>query len=147
MRRPAALMGTFARNLDPKKRLTIPSVWRAALGPDFVYVMPDPRRRCLQLVPRDVMEAKLARYQEMALGDPAVNDALDAIGAASEMLEFDVQGRIRINDELLAFAGLKGSVVLKGGFRMATIWPAEETGEDMERRVAKLGDAMAKLGF
>ena len=86
MRRPAALMGTFARNLDPKKRLTIPSVWRAALGPDFVYVMPDPRRRCLQLVPRDVMEAKLARYQEMALGDPAVNDALDAIGAASEML-------------------------------------------------------------
>ena len=140
-------MGTFARSLDPKRRLTIPSVWRAALGPDFVYVMPDARRRCLQLIPRDVMEARLAKYQEMALGDPAVNDALDAISAASEMLEFDVQGRIRINDELLAFAGLKGSVVLKGGFRMATIWPAEETGEDMERRVAKLGDAMAKLGF
>lgn len=147
MRRPAALMGTFARNLDPKKRLTIPSVWRAALGPDFVYVMPDPRRRCLQLVPRDVMEAKLARYQEMALGDPAVNDALDAIGAASEMLEFDVQGRIRINDELLAFAGLKGSVVLKGGFRMATIWPGEATGEGMDERVAKLGAALAKLQF
>ena len=141
------MMGTFARSLDPKRRLTIPSVWRAALGPDFVYVMPDARRRCLQLIPRDVMEARLAKYQEMALGDPAVNDALDAISAASEMLEFDIQGRIRINDELLAFAGLKGSVVLKGGFRMATIWPAEETGEDMERRVAKLGDAMAKLGF
>lgn len=140
-------MGTFARSLDPKRRLTIPSVWRAALGPDFVYVMPDARRRCLQLIPRDVMEARLAKYQEMALGDPAVNDALDAISAASEMLEFDVQGRIRINDELLAFAGLKGAVVLKGGFRMATIWPAAETGEDMERRVAKLGDAMAKLGF
>ena len=140
-------MGTFARSLDPKKRLTIPSVWRAALGPDFVYVMPDARRRCLQLIPRDVMEARLTKYQEMALGDASVNDALDAISAASEMLEFDVQGRIRINDELLAFAGLKGSVVLKGGFRMATIWPAEETGEDMERRVAKLGDAMAKLGF
>lgn len=147
VRRPTALMGTFARSLDPKRRLTIPSVWRAALGPDFVYVMPDARRRCLQLIPRDVMEARLAKYQEMALGDPSVNDALDAISAASEMLEFDVQGRIRINDELLAFAGLKGSVVLKGGFRMATIWPAEETGEDMERRVAKLGDAMAKLGF
>ena len=147
VRRPTALMGTFARSLDPKRRLTIPSVWRAALGPDFVYVMPDARRRCLQLIPRDVMEARLTKYQEMALGDASVNDALDAISAASEMLEFDVQGRIRINDELLAFAGLKGSVVLKGGFRMATIWPAEETGEDMERRVAKLGDAMAKLGF
>ena len=122
-RRPTALMGTFARSLDPKKRLTIPSVWRAALGPDLVYVVPDPRRRCLQLVPRDVMEAKLAKYQELALGDAEVNDAL------------------------LDFANLKGSVVLKGGFRMATIWPEEAVAEGTEERMAKLGAAMAKLKF
>ena len=140
-RRPTALMGTFARSLDPKKRLTIPSVWRAALGPDLVYVVPDPRRRCLQLVPRDVMEAKLAKYQELALGDAEVNDALDAISAASEMLEFDVQGRIRINDALLDFANLKG------GFRMATIWTEEAVAEGTEERMAKLGAAMAKLKF
>ncbi len=140
-------MGTFARNLDPKKRLTIPSVWRSALGPDFVYVMPDTQRRCLQLIPRDVMEARLAKYQEMALSDPDINDALDEIGAVSEMLEFDVQGRIRINDTLLAYANLRGSVVLKGSFRMATIWPGEEQPESMEDRVAKLGAAMAKLKF
>ena len=146
-RRPTALMGTFARSLDPKKRLTIPSVWRAALGPDLVYVVPDPRRRCLQLVPRAVMEAKLAKYQELALGDAEVNDALDAISAASEMLEFDVQGRIRINDALLDFANLKGSVVLKGGFRMATIWPEEAVAEGTEERMAKLGAAMARLKF
>ncbi len=146
-RRPSALMGTFARNLDPKKRLTIPSVWREALGPDFVYVMPDTQRRCLQLIPRDVMEARLAKYQEMALSDPDINDALDEIGAVSEMLEFDVQGRIRINDTLLAYANLKGSVVLRGSFRMATIWPGEEKPESMEDRVAKLGAAMAKLKF
>ena len=146
-RRPTALMGTFARSLDPKKRLTIPSVWRAALGPDLVYVVPDARRRCLQLVPRDVMETKLAAYQETALGDPEVNDALDAISAASEMVEFDVQGRIRINDALLEFAHPKGAVVLKGGFRMVTIWPEETTRAGIEERVAKLGAAMAKLKF
>lgn len=146
-RRPSALMGTFERSLDPKKRLTIPSVWRSALGPDFVYVMPDARRRCLQLIPRDVMEARLAKYQELALSDPDVNAALDEIGAVSEMLEFDVQGRIRINDELLAYANLKGSVVLRGSVRMATIWPAEEDSGNMEDRVAKLGAAMAKLKF
>ena len=89
------------------------------------------------------MEAKLAKYQELALGDAEVNDALDAISAASEMLEFDVQGRIRIND----FANLKGSVVLKGGFRMATIWPEEAVAEGTEERMAKLGAAMAKLKF
>lgn len=93
------------------------------------------------------MEAKLAKYQELALGDAEVNDALDAISAASEMLEFDVQGRIRINDALLEFANLKGSVVLKGGFRMVTIWPEETATEGTEERVAKLGAAMAKLKF
>lgn len=146
-RRSSGLMGTYERSLDPKKRLTIPSVWRSALGPDFVYVMPDAQRRCLQLIPRDVMEARLAKYQELALSDPEVNAALDAIGAISEMLEFDVQGRIRINDELLAYANLKGSVVLKGSFRMVTIWPAGEKPGNMEDRVAKLGAAMAKLKF
>ncbi|MGN0846912.1 MAG: hypothetical protein ACI4RA_05955 [Kiritimatiellia bacterium] len=109
--------------------------------------MPDARRRCLQLIPRDVMEARLAKYQELALSDPDVNAALDEIGAVSEMLEFDVQGRIRINDELLAYANLKGSVVLRGSVRMATIWPAEEDSGNMEDRVAKLGAAMAKLKF
>ena len=107
-------MGTFARSLDPKKRLTIPSVWRAALGPDLVYVVPDPRRRCLQLVPRDVMEAKLAKYQELALGDAEINDALDAISAASEMLEFDVQGRIRIN-------GRKKEIIIRGGENISAV--------------------------
>lgn len=140
-------MGTFDRNLDPKKRLTIPSVWRSALGPDFVYVMPDSQRRCLQLIPRDVMEARLAKFQEAALSDPTLNEALDQIGSVSEMLEFDVQGRIRINDELLAYANLKGPVVLKGSVRMATIWPADEKPADMASRMENFGAAMAKLNF
>ncbi len=144
--RPKSLMGTFDRNLDPKKRLTIPSAWRAVLG-DFVYVMPDAERRCLQLVPRDVMDARLEKFQEAALSDPELNKALDDIGSVSEMLEFDVQGRIRINDELLAFANLKGSVVLKGSVRMATIWPAEEKPESLESRIAKYSAAAAKLKF
>lgn len=146
-RRPTALMGTFERNLDPKKRLTIPSVWREALGPDLVYVVPDNRRRCLQLFPQEVMEAKLAEYRAMALSDPEINDALDAICAVSEMLEFDVQGRIRISDDLLAFAGLRGSVVLKGSLRMATLWPKVDEQVGIEERVAKLDAAMAKLNF
>ena len=48
---------------------------------------------------------------------------------------------------MLDFANLKGSVVLKGGFRMATIWPEEAVAEGTEERMAKLGAAMAKLKF
>ncbi len=93
------------------------------------------------------MDARLEKFQEAALSDPELNKALDDIGSVSEMLEFDVQGRIRINDELLAFANLKGSVVLKGSVRMATIWPAEEKPESLESRIAKYSAAAAKLKF
>ena len=146
-RRSIALMGEFVRNFDPKRRLTIPSVWREALGPDLVYVVPDATRRCLQLIPREMMEMRLEKYRELALADPEINEALEAISSASDTVEFDVQGRIRIKDPLLEYAGLTGSVLMKGNFRMVTLWPAEKESLGMEERVAKLGAAMAKLKF
>ncbi len=121
------LTGRFDRQLDPKKRLTIPSVWREALGPDRVYVMPAPQGKCLQLIPVDVMESRLSGLAEASLWDAELNMILDKIGENSELLDFDVQGRIRISDRLLAYAGLKGSVVLKGSFRLATIHAADAT--------------------
>lgn len=142
-----ALMGRFDRTLDPKKRLTIPSVWRDALGPDCVYVMPDTQRPCLQLIPKDMMESRLDELKKQPISSAELNALLDAIGENSEMLEFDVQGRIRISDRLLAYAKLKGAVVMKGAVRMATIWPAEETPAESAVDVAKLGAAMAKLQF
>ena len=148
--RPIALMGRYVRPFDQKKRLTIPSVWREALGPDSVYVLPDPQKRSLQLIPKGMLEARLEELQKRPISDAKVNDMLDAIGAASELVEFDVQGRIRIKDELLAYAHLdvKGSVEFRGSVRMVTIWPsAEKTEDDMESRVERMGAAMANLGL
>ena len=143
-------MGRYVRPFDQKKRLTIPSVWREALGPDSVYVLPDPQKRSLQLIPKGMLEARLEELQKRPISDAKVNDMLDAIGAASELVEFDVQGRIRIKDELLAYAHLdvKGSVEFRGSVRMVTIWPsAEKTEDDMESRVERMGAAMANLGL
>ncbi len=147
---PIALMGRYVRPFDQKKRLTIPSVWRDALGPDSVYVLPDPKNRSLQLLPKGMLESRLAELQKQPISDAKINAMLDAIGAASELVEFDVQGRIRIKDELLAYAHLdvKGSVEFRGSVRMVTIWPAAEKSEDdMETRVERMGAAMAALGL
>ena len=47
------LVGRSDHALDPKKRLTIPSGWRTDMGnPKFVYVMPDRKERCLNLLPK-----------------------------------------------------------------------------------------------
>ena len=50
------LVGRFDHALDPKKRFTIPREWRAVMGePDYVYVLPDHKEGCLNLVPKEEM--------------------------------------------------------------------------------------------
>ena len=142
-----ALVSEFERSLDPKKRLTIPSAWRHALGSDYVYVMKEEGQPCLRLIPRGVFESRLAEIQEEPLSDEDLNDVLEKIGEDSELLELDVQGRIRISDRLLAHANLKGTVVMKGAVRMARIWAPENVPERTEVESENLRAAKRKLRF
>ena len=117
------LFGRYDYSLDPKKRITLPSPWRHALGnPSFVYVMPDGKSRCLNIIPAAEMEARLSKLRERALFDPGLARALHVIGANSEQLALDVQGRIRISDRLLQFANLSSKVAMVGAVRKIEIW-------------------------
>ena len=143
-----ALVGRFDHALDPKKRFTIPSEWRALMGdPQYVYVMPDPKERCLDLVPVAEMEVRLAKLREKALFDPAANHALQTIGSVSELPTLDIQGRIRISDKLLQFANLTTTVAMLGSVRMVKLWdpnalaPAETVDQEA------LARALASVEF
>ena len=143
-----ALVGRFDHALDPKKRFTIPSEWRALMGnPSYVYVMPDPSERCLDLVPVAEMESRLVKLREKALFDPVANRALQTIGAVSELPPLDVQGRIRISDKLLQFANLTTTVAMLGSVRMIKLWnpkmlaPAEKVDQNA------LASALMEAGF
>ncbi|HBJ58941.1 MAG TPA: hypothetical protein DDY72_00335 [Verrucomicrobia bacterium] len=142
------LMGRYEHALDPKKRFTIPSEWRAAMGnPDYVYVMPDPASRCLNLIPKAEMEVRLEKLREKALFDPALNEALQTIGANAEQLPLDTQGRIRVSDKFLAFAHLTASVALVGAVRMIKLWDPAALPPEGAVDQAALGAALAKVAF
>ena len=141
-----ALMGEFEHSLDPKKRLTIPREWRQAMGdPDFVYVMRDRNGKCLDLLPKAEMESLLAKLREKALFDPALTKAAMLIGANSEQLMLDVQGRIRISDKLLQFANLTTTVVMAGSVRMAKLWNPEAYAEESSGDLADFNAALDML--
>ena len=142
------LVGRFDHNLDPKKRFTIPSEWRAILGdPRYIYVMPDRKERCLNLIPQAEMEARLEVLRQKALLDPALNAAYQTIGASSEQLAVDGQGRIRVCDKLLRFANLTTTVALVGSVRMIKLWdPAALAPADTVDQAA-LDAALAAAGF
>ena len=146
--RSGVLVGRFDHALDPKKRFTIPSEWRALMGnPQYVYVMPDRKERCLNLIPAAEMEVRLEKLREKALFDPALNRALQIIGASSEQLTLDIQGRIRVCDKLLQFANLTTTVAMVGSVRMIKLWdPAVLPPEEKIEQQA-LDAALDAAGF
>ena len=140
--------GRFDRPLDGKKRFTIPSEWRNLMGdPEFVYVMPDPTERCVNIIPMVEWEARMEKLREKALFDPALKPVLQKIGANSEMPALDVQGRIRISDKLLQFANLTTTVAMLGAVRMIQLWDPAVLPPVDEVDQAGLGEALAVAGF
>ena len=142
------LVGRCDHSLDPKRRLTIPSGWRKTLGnPEFVYVMPDPTDRCVNIIPMVEWEARMEELRKKALFDPALKPVLQTIGANSEMPALDVQGRIRISDKLLQFANLTTTVAMLGAVRMIQLWDPAALPPANEVDQKGLGDALALAGF
>ena len=132
--------------LDPKKRFTIPSEWRGALG-NVVYVMPDRRERCLNLYSQEEMDVFLEQLRQKALLDPALNKVFAKLGAVSQQLSLDIQGRIRICDKLLQFANLTTTVAMVGAVRMIELWSPEALPPEGEVDQAELGNALEAAGF
>ena len=94
-------------------------------------MMPDRKEKCLNLYPKAEMDSFLDQLRQKALLDPALNKVYAMIGAVSQTLSFDVQGRIRICDKLLQFANLTTTVAMVGSFRMIKLYsPAVLPPED-----------------
>ena len=132
--------------LDPKKRLTIPSEWRNSFG-NVVYVMPDRREKCLNLYPRAEMMAFLEQLRQKALLDPALNKVFSRLGAVSQRLSFDVQGRIRICDKLLQFANLTTTVAMVGAFRMIKLYAPEALGPEDDVDILSIDADLTAAGM
>jgi MraZ protein len=121
----APFMGRHTHKLDPKKRLTVPSGWRSLMGEDGVFLMPGIDRACLMLMPGTVMTHFMQKLQGMMLSNPDEMELMLTLASESDHLHFDVQGRIRVKDEHLAYAGLTGEVILASAFNRIELWSPE----------------------
>jgi MraZ protein len=120
-------VGEFVHSLDPKKRLTIPSVWRAQVGsPRSLYVLPDFHQKCLNVFPAAEMVHKLEKLRRYSMADRKAMHFASVLGAASDLVPWDSQGRIRIKDKLLSFAGLVDQVVLVGALDKFQLWNPDD---------------------
>lgn len=121
-----SLLGSYPHRLDPKRRITIPSILRDRMGkPDIVYVMPSLNgRKCLEVFQPAAFEMRLEELNKAALTDEAASEFVTLIGRVSETLDLDVQGRIRISDQLLRHIGVDRDVVIIGAVNRLQVWAA-----------------------
>lgn len=129
---PVAAGGGFASNfihsLDPKKRLTIPAVWRDQVGePKSLYVLPGlNKEKCLYVYPTSEMARRLEKFRKISIGDTKARMFARLLASNSDLIAWDSQGRIRIKDELLVYAGIASRVKLIGAWDHFELWNPEE---------------------
>jgi MraZ protein len=119
-------VGSFHHSLDPKRRLIIPSDWRSMMGETpRLFVFPHPDRKCLYLYTLAEMNRRLKQLRGAGSVDTQDEQAIRAMTAAADALIVDVQGRVRIKDELLAHVEVKSKVVLVGTLTRIELWSEE----------------------
>ena len=116
-------LNAYTHFLDPKRRLTIPSEWREPFGQSpTLYVLPDFFERSLRLIPDVDMDRRLEKIRQIPLSDRRGRDLVRELGRQSDKVQWDSQGRIRIKDEMLTWAGLVDQVLLIGAYDTFELW-------------------------
>src|SRR5579864_3879581 len=121
-----ALSGTYTRSLDEKQRLAVPK----RLCEDFnepelnsLYVAPGTDKSLVLYSPAGF--EKLARkIAKQSSNRVEVRNYKRLFYSRAERVELDAQGRVRIPERLVEFAGLSRDVVLVGVHDHAEIWDA-----------------------
>jgi MraZ protein len=113
----------YRHTLDPKRRITIPASWREVIGqPPQVFVLPSVTDPCVVVYPARMMADRIERIRRLSMADDKARRFLRTMASRSELLSWDVQGRIRVKDELLAHARIADEVMLVSHFDGFELW-------------------------
>src|SRR3989338_5758124 len=142
------LIGEYNHNLDPKKRLSIPSKFRKELGEGAVLTRG--LDNCLFVFPLQSWKpfAEILAGLSMAKKDTRSFSRLFLSGAVE--VEFDSLGRILIPDVLKEYAHLNKSVVVAGLFNRLEIWDETRWNKykgDLEKNSDSIAEKLGELGI
>ncbi|HEY4510207.1 MAG TPA: division/cell wall cluster transcriptional repressor MraZ [Candidatus Paceibacterota bacterium] len=137
-------IGEYKHTLDPKKRLSVPSKFRKALGEKVVITRG--LDACLFLYTWSEWEKVAEKLSTLPTGQTETRDFVRLMLSGAHDVELDSLGRVLIPDHLKEFAGLKEKVVIAGLYRRIEIWD-ESRWSSYKERVEKETDRLAeKLG-
>lgn len=143
-----AFVGSHSRSLDGKKRLTIPSEWRDAVGNLPVFVLKGVDQPCLYVFTARDMAKRLEKIRSISVANAKAQQFLRSLMSSADRLEIDAAGRIRVSDRLLDYAGIAGQVELVGVGGRFEIWSPEQWNkQNSQLDPQSFAEAAASIGF
>lgn len=140
-------IGEYKHNIDLKKRVALPSKFRANLGNSVVITRG--LDKCLFVYPMKTWEELAEKLGNMPIGEATTRSFVRLMLAGAVDVKADSQGRVLIPDYLREYAGLEKSVVVAGLFNRLEIWDenkwdeykqkAEENSDEIAENLGKLG--------
>lgn len=138
------LLGEFTHTLDEKKRLTLPSKFKSALGKKLVVTRG--LDNCLFVFESKEWDTIAKQLRELSFTQSDTRGFSRFMFSGATEVDVDSAGRILLPEHLKKFAALKSKVVLAGVSNRVEIWD-EKRWAAYKERIEKQGDAMAeKLG-
>lgn len=142
------IIGQYSYNLDPKKRLTIPTKFRSVLSDGAVLTRGIDG--CLFLYPQkewDVMAEKLGK---LPLSQQNARNFARVMLAGAMDVKLDSLGRILIPDYLKEYAKLDKKIVMAGLYDRIEIWDEDrwqKYGQTTETQVGDIAEGLKDLGI
>lgn len=134
------LIGKYTHELDPKKRLTLPSKWRSDLGKKVVVT--SGLDNALFVFPIKEWENVAQKLSQGGFGNHDSRSFNRFILGNAFETDVDASGRIVIPDSLKEFAHLSEKVVLAGMYSRLELWD-EKAWEANISKVNGEADALA----
>lgn len=142
------LIGEYKHNLDPKKRLSIPSKFRKELGEGAVLTRG--LDNCLFVFPLKQWNQFAEKLGNLPMGQQDTRSAARLFLASAMEVEFDSLGRILVPEYLKGYADLKKEVVVAGLYTRLEIWDSKkwETHKtNLEKNSDNIAEKLGELGL
>ncbi len=139
-------LGSHQHTIDSKGRLTLPSKWRSELSTNVVVTRG--LEGCLFIFPQTKFEEIAREVDRQGIVFPEVRAWARYLGAESEPVEVDGQGRILIPQHLREYAGLNGNAVVVGLMSRIEVWSPEKyqaLNQELEANAAMISQNMGQL--
>lgn len=142
------IIGQYIHQIDPKKRLSLPSRWRSEVGSKLIITNGLDKSLYIYTVTEWEMIAE--KLSSLGFATAEIRNFTRFMLANAYEIDIDSAGRILIPDNLKKFANLNNKVVLIGMHKRIEVWGEEEWeiySKNGEIEVETTANKLSELGI